>query len=319
MEIVCNFSSVTWSSGVEHTAEVKEIKNPSGSSAITKFHRNSEEGTNDPKVRGISFNPIHLGAFPTGMDRMFPNLKCLAIVNCGLKKIRRSDFVGLGKLINIDLSSNDLESLPNDLFMDLPNLQRIRLSDNKIARISSKLMLHLKKSLIRVVLTQNALIDEFFFKDSYGSLESIMLEMDEKCLPPLESHLGRLESLFRSGKCSDLTVRVGEKTFKVHKSFLVAHSTVLEKAIADDMEECQSNIIEIYEFSSEVVESMLLFCYIGKIVSCKENLLELFEAAVTYQMPALRFCWEQYFIMNKNTFNAEEVRDLTIRFSPFKL
>lgn len=319
MEIVCEFKKLTWSSGEEYTAVVKEVKNQSSSSTITKFSEESGKAVDSRIVRGISFTNIHLDVFPKGLDKVFPNIRCVSITHGGLKKVRRSDFAGLTQVINLELGNNDLESLPDDLFMDMPNLQRIRLSNNRISRMSSKTLLQMKNSATRVILSNNTLIDDIYFKDTYGSFESLLLQIDEKCLPSWGSHLGRLEKLFRSGKASDVTVRVGENSFKAHKSFLMAQSPVLEKAIAADMEECQSNVISIDGFSSQVVENMLLFCYIGRVDCYKDQLLELFEAAVAYKMRALQTYCEQYFIKNKIEMDDKEINDLTARFSDQKL
>lgn len=293
MEIFCDFKQVTWTSGLVYTAVVNEIKFDSSFSKIKTCHGVFGNGKDSASVRGIIFNEIPLDCVPKGIGKFFPSLNCFAITRCGLKTIQRSDLAGLRELTNIDFSNNELESLPDDLFNDVPRLARIRLSENKISRVSSKLLVHLEKTLIRVNFLNNALIHNYYYKTEYNTFESLMMEIDEKCLPPSDSHMGSLEKLFRSGKGSDLTVKVGDESFKAHKSFLIAQSPVLEKAIADDMEGPQSKSISLIGFSSEVVEDLLLFCYVGKLF-CDRNLLEVNEAASIYEMPALLTYCEQH-------------------------
>lgn len=292
MEISCDFKREIWTSGIIYTAVVRSINLNVGkvSSSLEVASGKHAKGKDNKDVQGLIFGTI-LSSIPENIGILFPNLTCLAFTNCDLKTIKRDDFKGLFELSNIDFSNNEIESLPDDLFDDTPKVARVRFSENNISRVSSRLFVHLaKKSLFRINLRNNKLIDNYWYKDEHNTFEALMMEIDEKCLPPSDSHAGRLETLFRTGKGSDLTVKVGGKSIKAHKSILMAQSSVLAKAIDEDMEGPQSNVITIEGFSSEVIEDLLMFCYVGKLFSLK-NMIGIAEAAAKYEIPALpSFC-----------------------------
>ena len=57
--------------------------------------------------------------------------------------LKADDFSGLLNLRSIDLSDNNIEILPPNLFSHNPNLQRIDLSDNQITLLPEELLSHL--------------------------------------------------------------------------------------------------------------------------------------------------------------------------------
>lgn len=70
--------------------------------------------------------------FPRGLPALLPNLEELSIVNCGLQNITAEDLQGLNRLKILNLSRNQLEYLPDDLFTHVPQLRRAIFENNKI-------------------------------------------------------------------------------------------------------------------------------------------------------------------------------------------
>jgi Leucine-rich repeat (LRR) protein len=61
-----------------------------------------------------------------------------------IKFIERANFKHLENLEQLDLYSNEIEILPEDVFWDLTNLKRLDLSNNKIEELSDKIFMNLK-------------------------------------------------------------------------------------------------------------------------------------------------------------------------------
>ena len=123
--------------------------------------------------------------FPRGLPTIFPILINLQLENCRLKEISSKDFEGLDNLMVLDLNHNEIKSLPNDLFVETPKLQFIYFNNNKIERLSSKILDPLnKKNLKQFWLGENSSISVYFAKGGGTTLEALMKKIDAKCLPP---------------------------------------------------------------------------------------------------------------------------------------
>src|SRR5699024_6528915 len=81
-------------------------------------------------------------------------------------------------------------------------------------------------------------------------------------------------SLLKSGKLSDVTLSVGGRNFRAHKSILSARSIVFAAMFEHETKENQENMVEIPDIDSDVFEEFLQFIYTGKVIvlSCAENI-----------------------------------------------
>ena len=123
--------------------------------------------------------------FPRGLPTIFPILINLQLENCRLKEISSKDFEGLDNLMVLDLNQFEIKSLPNDFFVETPKLQFIYFNNNKIERLSSKILDPLnKKNLKQFWLGENSSISVYFAKGGGTTLEALMKKIDAKCLPP---------------------------------------------------------------------------------------------------------------------------------------
>lgn len=85
------------------------------------------------------------------------NLWKLTLSECKLQTIQRSGFFGLGIMIELDLSKNDLKSLHPDLFKETPKIRWILLNDNKIEKLDDGLFSNLAY-LQKVDLSNNRIV-----------------------------------------------------------------------------------------------------------------------------------------------------------------
>lgn len=72
----------------------------------------------------------------------FPNLLKYIVQDVGLKEISRDNFVGMPKLETLDLTHNELESIPEDALFDLKNLVDFFIDNNNIKALPAKLLSH---------------------------------------------------------------------------------------------------------------------------------------------------------------------------------
>ena len=194
---------------------------------------------------------------PAGLNAHFPKLTSLKIEGCGLKEISRLDLFGLENLERLNLRSNCLSMLPDDLFHDSTKIKRLDFSCNNITRVSSKLFL-LLDDLQEVYFLNNPSIHYSYIKDEFNTIKSLMKHIDENCEPPFkmfsESHSKVLGKLLETGKLSDFTIKVGtDGIFKVHKLILAVQSPMFEAMFDNKMQENASGEMIISDFCEAAV------------------------------------------------------------------
>lgn len=188
MELECKFEHYSW---IVTSAEITE---PLVRIKLIKLKLEQSEERNPADVVMMGFKDTKVEYFPRGLHGFFPHLNSLHIWNCGLKVISRRDLIGLEKLTNLDLQSNHLTSLPDDLFSNMPELKLVFFNDNKLEFLSSELLKPLVKNNVTCVnFSKNKKIDAFYepaSKESVQSLEHLMSIIDEKCKKPKTSQQG---------------------------------------------------------------------------------------------------------------------------------
>lgn len=86
--------------------------------------------------------------------------------NCGLEKISREDLQGLENTRSINVSRNQLKTLPDDLFADMKKLSFINFEGNQLKRLSSRFLLPIRHTLQFASFENNTKINEVFDKKS---------------------------------------------------------------------------------------------------------------------------------------------------------
>jgi hypothetical protein len=81
-----------------------------------------------------------------------------------------------------------------------------------------------------------------------------------------------LVRIFNSGTYSDLTVKAGPATFKVHKAILGVRTKFFEMATREGgFLESKDNIVTIEEHSAHAVWRFLTYCYTGDYRNAKNE------------------------------------------------
>lgn len=155
----------------------------------------------DDDVRGIALaNCKFQAGFPRDLTEKFPNLDHLA-VNGGLSEISKEDLAGYANLRFLDLQGCEITSLPDDLFVNTPNLEVVYFSHNHIASIGRNLLEPLK-NLKYIDLRGNVHIDAVYDEDKSNemSFDDLIVAIRERCAVQNNSFVGmKTNSLRVSG------------------------------------------------------------------------------------------------------------------------
>ncbi|KAL7023592.1 hypothetical protein ACKWTF_012697 [Chironomus riparius] len=125
-----------------------------------------------------NFGRATMHYFPSGLDKMFKNLRAIQIMNSGLKKVHVSDLKPFHNLVDLCLFSNELEVLEENLFEFNPNLEYINLNANKITYIDPNVFDKLTK--LRILsLAINPCID--MYSNSPTGVQNIIKTAKLQC------------------------------------------------------------------------------------------------------------------------------------------
>lgn len=247
---------------------------------------------------------------PKGLNVIFRNLTQLSICKSGLKSVRRQDLVGYEHLESFSCESNQLQSLPDNLFEGMNKLKIISFRDNKLEHISVKLFDPIiRNGLIRVDFRNNAKIDAAFGCRGGIKLEELIMIIIEQCKVPPEQkkdpeqlrndNLKGLVNLLNAGLLTDFTINVGTKSFRVYKSTLEIHSSAAEKNVAED-----SPMID--DLSEVAVKQFIDFIYTGGMTD-EPRTTELYEIAGKFEIPHLKAHCEELLLQKLNETNAFDI------------
>ena len=154
---------------------------------------NHTSGKSDENVN--CFNSINkdIQYFPEGLDKSFGELKAIKIRNGSIKKINQNDLKPFTKLVNLDLSHNDIEALDDGLFDYNINLEVFFCHNNKIFFIASTAFDKLNK-LSHLNLKSNVCIDKKI-DDNIEAVKTAIKDSKEKCYTSTSSIYKSIETL----------------------------------------------------------------------------------------------------------------------------
>lgn len=323
MEIVCEFKYATWEDKTtKYYCSVTSSSITKPNTRIKSFTGVHVPGKSDNDVDAISFLNCTVEYFPKGLDQIFPRLEFIEMTRCGLKEITRKDLQNLEKFQGIYLESNELVSLPSNLFTNMRRLKRLSFYGNKLSSLSSQLLVPLKENDMRYIdFASNAKINAVFKPNfpcaNVSSIEQLMNTIDATCSKPIEDEqnlmvefmddfLRGFKDFWTTGQLSDFVITVGLRTFRVHKCVLAIKSSVLAAVFKNKMQESKKSEMEIPDFSAEIVEQFLHYIYTGEIKD-QTNAMDLFAIASKYNVIKLKSICEEIVMENLDESNAFEI------------
>lgn len=95
-----------------------------------------EVGKSNNDVIEVYIKDSKISHLPNGMFVIFPNLQNLFLDNTYLKQWKREYLRGARNLTNLYILKNDIESFDDDAFAEVPQLESLRIEENKIKFIN---------------------------------------------------------------------------------------------------------------------------------------------------------------------------------------
>ncbi|XP_054720038.1 TD and POZ domain-containing protein 1-like [Uloborus diversus] len=120
------------------------------------------------------------------------------------------------------------------------------------------------------------------------------------------------EELFNNRQFSDVTLKLDDEEFNVHKSVLSARSKVFAAMFEHDMKENQQDTVDLVQMEVETVRDMLRYVYCGKIRDLTtEEALNLYVAADRYDLVGLKIFCRELIMLDISIENVCDVAELT--------
>ncbi|KAJ8680807.1 hypothetical protein QAD02_016594 [Eretmocerus hayati] len=167
--------------------------------------------------------------------------------------------------------------------------------------------------------------DEFSESEAFGQISKIEILCkirDEKPYSIRDHHLdvalnqqdiligNEYEKLFENGKFSDVTIIMGNEKLPLHKNILSARSTYFSAMFDHDVRENVSNVVEIEDFSYEVMKEFFRYIYVGKLKDGEKYMTELLQVSDMYGMEGLKSLCEKSIAKTIQNHNALECLNL---------
>ncbi|XP_070505183.1 uncharacterized protein [Chironomus tepperi] len=112
-------------------------------SGVSGTHVNSSYSNDD--VLGFRADSKIIEVFPSGLDKIFKNIKVIYISRCQLKEIHQSDLKAFPHLVYFNLYDNKIEIIEEGLFDYNPNLEFVGFDERNIIHIDPNVFDHLNK------------------------------------------------------------------------------------------------------------------------------------------------------------------------------
>lgn len=188
VEIIClEIHNENWPHiGDQLTCNVDEsiISIFSDSSVSSVVYSNKSEVMKLAEIAALQIqDATEVKLIPSGIKRLFPNLKVLVIHNCDLLSVSKEILKEFGNFLEgLDLPYNKIISIDADLLKYNSNLKGIWLNDNPILHIEPEFFTNLKnlKNIERVDFRSTNCM-HYVFDTSYGHNISTFMWKNEKC------------------------------------------------------------------------------------------------------------------------------------------
>ncbi|KAI1715954.1 BTB/POZ domain-containing protein [Ditylenchus destructor] len=196
-----------------------------------------------------------------------------------------------------------------DFFVRLVGFQT---PDGSFSEDKTKKFIHPDGSLLVICEVESLASEETF---------SMQSSPNNGLLYPNSQLADNMEKMWKSQSFSDCTLEVGAKRFPTHKCILSQWSEVFRKMFSLPMEEADSGIVEISDFSPDAISAMLEYMYTGSVNNEVIDTLglELLALADKYAVIPLKELCEDYLASTLTTTNVLQAATLADRNSASKL
>jgi hypothetical protein len=282
------------------------------------------------EIDHLKFSNCKILLYPEDMNESFCNIWTLEIIDCQLSSFERRHMSHLLRLICVAVVNCGLKKINDDLFCDQQNLSEISLYGNQLEEIGPKIFDDLP-NLKTVDLRENTNINMWHdFEDPTSvTLDEIKNEIKEKCKPkngPRKAAgtpnvmvkqcdgdqvmLADLKKILADDTFKDFTINVGGTSFKVHKLLFAARSQILREMFKNNPEAVELNLRDIPESTFKSVHD---FIYNNQL-SPDANCLEVFSAASMLKIDDLTMTAAGKLLSKIDESNAFEVLVLSNKF-----
>lgn len=175
------------------------------------------------KVKALSIQSQNVQCMPTFNKKFDKKLECFEIVDCLINTIDRSDLENFPNLKFLDLSQNNLHSLPHDLFESTLKLEFISFDRNDLQFVGQDILSplrHLQQARFR-----HTCID--FFADDPEKIETLEKSLVDNCGGDINQSSVNKNDLLKH------TIGAFEKHLKDQKSKSGFETTVVEERFGD--------------------------------------------------------------------------------------
>jgi hypothetical protein len=282
---------------------------------VKSFNGHHEVGKSNKDVECLRLEQSTIHYLPSGIYKIFPNMKRLFINQCGLKELNSNDFFGLGSLEKLFVTNNNLKMLPDDLFIHTRQLQEINFNTNKLTHLSSRLLDFPDEQLVGAAFLRNTNINTYYWagdNEGLDSIEELQVVIDSSCWPPPKQLQPKVRTITNEPKkipesfVSDFSLIVDSSEIRVHKKVLAAKSSYFAEKFKNDS---TIDKLEIEGCSKEVVEEFLNCLYYDRGIKTEFEKVasELFILASTFKVEELKKIFEALVVKNLHGYNAVEV------------
>lgn len=144
MDITCHAKTTLWHPNFRKIYSCNivraDLRGRYGDTVINfdLIHDNPDKSDQD--VEAVVIIESKLSKIPHNFQELFENLTILCIKQCNLEKIERKDLRNFINLKEVWMPNNKIKELPENLFVDHPEIEKISFSNNKISIIGEKIL-----------------------------------------------------------------------------------------------------------------------------------------------------------------------------------
>lgn len=139
------------------------------------------------------------------------------------------------------------------------------------------------------------------FKTIYPDAENVEMEVTE---PELHKYL---VEIYENKLHADVTLVADGQEFLGHKCILASRSKVFAAMFEHQMQENQTNIVNITNINADVLKEMLQYIYTGKVSDLNKMAIDLYAASDQYDLKYLQNMCEVEMSKNITVENAVEI------------